>query len=74
MSNPFMKAFAQPQQPAVGRIQNPMQMLSAWQKFRQGFTGDPQAIVQSMLADGRMSKQQFDQLAGLANQFGQFFR
>lgn len=73
-NNPFMKAFSQPQNHIAGRMQNPMQMLGAWQKFKQSFNGNPQAVVEAMLNDGRMSRQQFDQLASLANQFGQFFR
>lgn len=64
MSNPIFDA--------VGRNSpqnNMMQMLQQFNRFRQNFNGDPKAQVQQLLQSGRMSQQQFNQLAQMANQF-----
>lgn len=43
-------------------------------QFRQGIQGNPQQIVQSMLQNGQMSQQQFEQLSNMANQIMPFMR
>lgn len=52
-----------------GMPQNPMmQMISEFQKFKQSFQGDPQQEVQKLLNSGRMTQQQYNQLAQTAQQ------
>lgn len=52
-----------------GMPQNPMmQMISEFQKFKQNFQGDPQQEVQKLLNSGRMTQQQYNQLAQTAQQ------
>lgn len=41
-------------------------MIQKFNEFRQSFQGDPQQVVQQMLATGQMSQQQFNQLRGMA--------
>lgn len=54
-------------------MQNPMQMIAQFNQFRQNFQGDPQAEVQKLIASGRMSQQQLNQLQAMATQFQQMF-
>lgn len=51
--------------------QNPMQMIQAFNQFRNNFQGDPRAEVQKLLASGQMNQQQLNQLQGMASQFQQ---
>lgn len=44
-------------------------LIQRYHQFRANFQGDPQQQVQQLLNSGRMSQEQFNQLAGLANQF-----
>jgi len=37
--------------------------------FKNSFTGDPQAVVNQMLASGQISKQDYDAAAAMARQF-----
>lgn len=48
---------------------NPIQMLQAFNQFKQTFRGDPQQVVNNMLQNGQMSRQQYEQLKSMANQF-----
>lgn len=43
-------------------------MIQAFQRFRQTFTGDPRAQVQSLLNSGRMTQAQYNQLQAMAQQ------
>ena len=52
--------------PMPGRIGN---LIQQYHQFRANFQGDPRQQVQQLLNSGRMSQEQFNQLAGLANQF-----
>lgn len=55
--------------------QNPMtQMISEFQKFKRSFSGDPQQEVQRLLNSGRMSQQQYNQLAQMAQQMSRMMR
>lgn len=47
-------------------------LIQQFQQFRANFQGDPQQQVQQLLNSGKMSQEQFNQLAGLANQFQRF--
>ena len=49
-----------------------MQMMQQFQQFRNGFQGDPKQAVQSLLASGRMTQEQFNQLSNMAQQFQGF--
>ena len=42
-------------------------MLQAFQQFKQAFSGDPEKQVQQLLNSGRMTQQQYNQLAQMAN-------
>lgn len=42
--------------------------LTQFNQFRSMFSGDPQTQVQQLLNSGRMTPQQFEQFAQLANQ------
>lgn len=55
--------------PMPGGIGN---LIQQFQQFRASFQGDPRQQVQQMLNSGKMSQEQFNQLAGLANQFQRF--
>lgn len=52
--------------PLPGGIGN---LIRQFRQFRASFQGDPRQQVQQMLNSGKMSQEQFNQLAGLANQF-----
>lgn len=47
-------------------------LIRQFRQFRASFQGDPQQQVQQLLNSGKMSQEQFNQLAGLANQFQRF--
>ena len=49
-------------------------MIQQFNQFRANFQGDPQQQVQQLLNSGKMTQQQFNQLAGLANQFQQLLK
>lgn len=44
-------------------------LIQQFNQFRANFQGNPQQQVQQLLSSGKMSQEQFNQLAGLANQF-----
>ena len=48
---------------------NPMQMIQQFNQFRANFTGDPKAEVEKLVASGKMSQQQLNQLQTMATQF-----
>jgi len=52
--------------PMPGGIGNLVQQFN---QFRASFQGNPQQQVQQLLSSGKMTQEQFNQLAGLANQF-----
>ena len=52
-------------------FQNPMQMIAQFNQFRSSFNGDPKAEVQKLIASGKMSQAQLNQLQGIATQFQQ---
>lgn len=65
MGNPFMQAMGGAQGPRGG----PMNMMQAFQQFKQSFQGDPKAEVQKLLTSGRMNQSQLNQLQAMAKQF-----
>ena len=63
MANPLFQALGCQTQmnPMMHQIQDARQL-------RQTFQGDPRQTVQQLVASGRMSQQQFNQYAQIANQ------
>lgn len=69
MTNPILQAMGKSTIP-----NNPVAMIQQFTQFKQQMQGkDPQKIVEQMLADGRMSQQQFEQLKQQAEQFKGIF-
>lgn len=60
MSNPLFEQ--------LNNNQNSNSMLQQFLQFKQNFNGDPRQTVQNLLNTGRMSQQQFNQLAQQATQ------
>lgn len=47
---------------------NPMQMIQAFNQFRQTFKGDPKEEVMKMLQSGQITQQQLNDAQRMANQ------
>ena len=47
----------------------PMDMMQQFNEFRNSFQGDPKQAVMNLIASGKMSQQQFDQLSQMAKLF-----
>lgn len=58
--------FGMQQSPLGGGFAN---MMSQFNRFKQNFSGDPQAQVQQLLDSGQMTQSQFNQLSQMATQF-----
>lgn len=43
-------------------------MMKRFSEFQKAFKGDPQKIVQEMLNSGKITQEQFNQAAQMANQ------
>lgn len=56
------------------KMNNPLQMISEFNKFKQSFQGDPKAEVQKLVASGRINQQQLNQLQQMASQFQNMMR
>lgn len=53
---------------AMNGNKNPQNnMLQAFMEFKNTFTGDPEKQVQQLLNSGKMSQEQYNQLAQMAN-------
>lgn len=66
MNNSLFNTFNQNQMPMP---QNQLtNMINSFNQFRTAFSGNPEQRVKSMLQNGQMSQQQFEQLAQMANQ------
>ena len=48
---------------------NTMQMLSQFNNFKNNFKGDPKAEVEKLIASGRITQSQLDQLQAAAREF-----
>ena len=65
MTNPILQAMGKSAMP-----NSPRNVVQQFMQFKQQMQGkDPQKIVEQMLADGRMSQQQFEQLKAIAENF-----
>lgn len=49
-------------------MNNPMQMMQEFLKFKNSFKGDPKQEVMKLLQNGQMSQQQLNQLQGMAQE------
>lgn len=66
MSSPLFDMMGNVPMPGpMGQMQ---QMMSAFQRFKAEFKGDPQQEVQKLLNSGQMTQQQYNQLQQMANQ------
>ena len=61
MANPLFQQFGN-QMPGNN-------IMNQFEQFRKNFKGNPQQIVQQLLASGQMSQAQFNQLKQMADQF-----
>lgn len=52
----------------------PNDLMTRFQQFRQQFSGDPQKIVQEMLNSGKITQEQVNQAAQMANQMMRFMK
>lgn len=50
------------------RVNNITSMINQFNQFRSIFSGNPEAQVKQLIQNGRMSQEQFNQIAQLANQ------
>lgn len=48
---------------------NLMQMIQAFNQFRNSFKGNPEEEVRKLVSSGRMTQQQLNQLQSMASQF-----
>lgn len=60
--------------PLFNQLGKQSPMLQRFMQFKQMFQGDPKQQVQQLLNSGRMSQEQFNQLAQQATQMQKMFR
>ena len=73
MANPMMEMLSRSASPRPSN--NPLAMIAEFRKFAAGMTPQrAQQQIQEMLADGRMSQNQFQQLQRQAQEFARFLR
>ena len=71
MPNPLLGILGGGNRRQVQRMPaNPAELIQSFEQFKNQFSGDPQVVVRQLIASGKMSQSQFEQLASLANQFG----
>lgn len=58
----------------TGPTNNMTNLLSQFNQFRSTFSGNPEQQVKQLLQSGRMSQEQFNQLAQMANQLYRFIK
>lgn len=57
------------------RNNNPMQMIQAFNSFKQQMVGkNPEQIVKGLVASGRMSREELNNYIQMAKQFSQFLK
>lgn len=73
MANPMMEMLSRSASPRPSN--NPLAMIAEFRKFAAGMTPQKaQQQIREMLADGRMSQDQFQQLQRQAQEFARFLR
>lgn len=71
-SNPLFQQYGNT--PAPQNMTPPGDFMSRFQQFRQSINGNPQQIVQQMMNSGRITQEQFNRAAQIANQMMRFIR
>ena len=64
MANPAL--FGMNPQNGGNSFNNPFQLITKFQQFKNSIQGDPKQQVQALLNSGKMSQEQFNQLSELA--------
>lgn len=73
MANPMMEMLSRSASPRPSN--NPLAMIAEFRKFAASMTPQrAQQQIQEMLADGRMSQDQFQRLQRQAQEFARFLR
>ena len=73
MANPMMEMLSRSASPRPSN--NPLAMIAEFRKFAAGMTPQrAQQQIREMLANGRMSQDQFQQLQRQAQEFARFLR
>ena len=73
MANPMMEMLSRSASPRPSN--NPLAMIAEFRKFAAGMTPqNARQQIREMLADGRMSQDQFQQLQRQAQEFARFLR
>ena len=73
MANPMMEMLSRSASPRPSN--NPLAMIAEFRKFAAGMTPQKaQQQIREMLADGRMSQDQFQQLQRQAQEFMKFLK
>lgn len=73
MANPMMEMLSRSASPRPSN--NPLAMIAEFRKFAASMTPQKaQQQIQEMLADGRMSRDQFQQLQRQAQEFMRFLK
>lgn len=67
--NPLFKQLGGQRGILPGSMGNFQQMMQQFQQFKATFQGDPEQEVKKLLASGRMTQQQLDQLQQAAQMF-----
>lgn len=65
MNNSLFNTFNQGQPMPQNQFAN---MINSFNQFRSTFSGNPEQQVKSMIQNGQISQQQFEEIAQLANQ------
>ena len=68
--NPLFKQMNNGNGQLPSGLQN---MITAFADFRSAFRGDPRETVKMLMDSGRMTQDQFNQLANMANTLSKYF-
>lgn len=71
MNSLFNDLQSTPSVQPLGQMSN---FLTQFNQFRSNFVGNPEQQVKQLISSGRMSQQQFEQIAQTANQLRQLIK
>lgn len=71
MNSLFNDLQSTPSAQPLGQMGN---FLTQFNQFRSNFVGNPEQQVKQLISSGRMSQQQFEQIAQTANQLRQLIK
>lgn len=75
MANPLMQFLGGSGGSAMpGPMNNVMQLLQQFNRFRSAFQGDPKKQVEELRKSGKMSDEQYHQLEAMAKQIMPFIK